>query len=341
MSRHRRREQLRALMDEQGLGALLIRTPANFAWYTDGGDNRVDHSSAIGVAEVIVTRDRDVVFTNSIEARRMHDEQVTDMEIADYPWYEDPWPYVRKLVGSVPIGSDAPIGDARDVAAAIQPLRWVLDEDAQMRYRAVGRDTEAAMAEAASKVTAGMTEMDAAAELAYACRRRDLFSPVILAAADDRITTYRHPLPTRKRVRRRLMLVVCGERGGLFANMTQFVHLEEPDPALRARFEACERILDRMRQEATRPGRTLADAFADCTRYYADEGYPGEWTLHHQGGSTGYASREVVATPYTRVKIETGQAFAWNPSITGAKTEETFMLTENGPEILARGKFLP
>jgi len=91
-----------------------------------------------------------------------------------------------------------------------------------------------------------------------------------------------------------------------------------------------------MREQATRPGLTLADAFEDCRSFYAEEGYPDEWRLHHQGGMTGYASREVIATPRTHQSIELGQAFAWNPSITGAKAEETFVLTESGPEVITR-----
>jgi Xaa-Pro dipeptidase len=63
-----------------------------------------------------------------------------------------------------------------------------------------------------------------------------------------------------------------------------------------------------MREEATRPGRSLADCFADLRGFYADAGFPGEWRLHHQGGITGYASRELIATPYTDVEIEPGMA---------------------------------
>jgi Xaa-Pro dipeptidase len=114
------------------------------------------------------------------------------------------------------------------------------------------------------------------------------------------------------------------------------VHFEEPGGELERRQEACEEILRRMREEATHPGRTLADAFDDCRRFYAEVGFPEEWKLHRQGDTTGYASREVIATPRTRQEIEVGQAFAWNPSITGAKAEETFILTEGGSEMIVR-----
>jgi antitoxin VapB len=142
-------------------------------------------------------------------------------------------------------------------------------------------------------------------------------------------------MPHNGVVERRLMLVVSGERGGLYANLTRIVDFAEPGAELRRRQGACDSILRRMRTEATQPGRALADAFADCQRFYADAGFPAEWKQHHQGGLTGYASREVVATPGTRQLIQVGQAFAWNPSIAGAKAEETFILTESGPEVIA------
>jgi hypothetical protein len=112
------------------------------------------------------------------------------------------------------------------------------------------------------------------------------------------------------------------------------IYFQEPDPQTARRQEACEDILRRMREEATREGSTLAQAFEDCRRLYAGAGFPEGWRYHHQGGMTGYASREVIAMPGTHQEIREGQAFAWNPSLEGAKAEETFILGPEGPEVL-------
>jgi antitoxin VapB len=56
-----------------------------------------------------------------------------------------------------------------------------------------------------------MSEHEAAANLAAVCRRRGLFSSVLLAAADDRIASYRHPIPHGDKIERRAMLVVSAE----------------------------------------------------------------------------------------------------------------------------------
>jgi antitoxin VapB len=330
--RSSRRERLLDLMERHGLGALLLRRSTNFAWYTNGADSRVDHASPFGVADILVTPDAEYVFTNNIEAPRMREEQTPSFEVLEHPWQADETESLREVTGAARLGTDFPLADALDVSDAVSPLRHVLDPDALARYREIGADTWEAVAEAADSLVPGMSEREAAANLAAASRRRGLFSSVLLAAGDDRIARYRHPIPHSGTLRRRAMLVVSAERGGLYANVTRLVDFEEPGAELKRRSLACETILDRMREEATLPGRTLADAFADSRRFYAEAGYPDEWRLHHQGGMTGYASREVIANPETYAEIRPGQAFAWNPSVTGAKAEETFILTETGPE---------
>jgi Xaa-Pro dipeptidase len=144
--------RLRELMDRLGLEALLLRRSVNFAWYTNGADNRVDHASPFGVADVLVTRDAQRIFTNNIEAPRMREEQTPDLEVIEHPWHEDETDALREVVGDAPLGADFPLEGALDVSEAVAPLRYVLDPDALERYKQIGAD--AAMLAAAERLPA-------------------------------------------------------------------------------------------------------------------------------------------------------------------------------------------
>jgi Xaa-Pro dipeptidase len=214
-------------MDGRGLGALLLRRSTNFAWHTGGADNRVDHASPFGVADILITRDEEYIFTNNIEAPRMRKEQTLDFEVVEHPWYGDEAAAIQEVVGAAPLGMDFPLDGALEVSGEVASLRYVLDPDALECYWQVGADAAAAVAEATRSLEPGMSEYEAAANLAAACRRRELFSSVLLAAADDRIASYRHPIPHGGQMEHRAMLVVSAERGGLYANVTRMVHFEE------------------------------------------------------------------------------------------------------------------
>ena len=320
-------------MQRNGLGCVRLRRPWNFAWFTDGGDNRVDHAAGVGEAEVVVTGDGEYVVTSNIEAARLREEQTPDIEVLEYDWFAGPARLLDELAGGRRAGSDVPSPGAADFAEAIAPLRYRLDDLAADRYRHVGADTTAALAAAAGALDGDQTETGAAAALTWECRRRGLFTPVVLAGGAARLARHRHPVPANDRLGPRCLLVVCAERHGLYANVSRVVHFDAPDRQTTRRQAACQDVLEGLRQ-ATRPGRTLADVFDDCRALYAKVGFPDEWRNHHQGGLTGYRSREVIAGPAVDLVIEEGQAFAWNPSVTGAKAEETFLLTAAGPQLI-------
>src|SRR5215212_2509435 len=336
MSRESRDQNLRELMEERSVGALLLNHHTNFAWYTGGADNRVDRGVPAGVASVLITEDDVYILTDNIEAPRMREEQMLGMEVVEHPWYEEPVSLLRELTGGAGVGTDGSSSHGQDLSAEIAPLRYVLDKDAIEAYRRLGTDTALAMSEVANSLSLETDELEAAANLSAACLKRGMYTPVLLAASRERLVRYRHPIPHGGPLGRQAMLVACAERGGLFANLTRMVYFDGPDPETARRQQACQEILRRMREEATRQGRTLAQAFEDCRRFYAEAGFPEGWQHHHQGGITGYASREIVATPTAQQEIEMGQAFAWNPSLEAAKAEDTFILTPNAPEILAR-----
>ena len=330
-----RSDLVRAVLDGTGLDAVVLRRAENFAWYSGGADNRVDHASTTGVAEIVVSRNGDHVVTNNIEAARMREEQVPGWDVVEYAWHAGPGDLISDLAGGPAIGADAPDPAATevDVAGLIAPLRYRLDDDAIERYRVVAADTMAAVDAACAALTPAMTETEAAGAVTAACRAAGLFTSALMVGGAARIPRHRHPIPAGAPLGARVMVVVCAERGGLYANLTRFVHFEPPDAELAAKLEACQGILARL-GDATRPGRTLGDLFEDCRALYADAGFPNGWRHHHQGGLTGYRSRELIAAPGAAHEITAGQAFAWNPSLPGAKAEETFVLTDDGPEVL-------
>jgi antitoxin VapB len=85
---------------------------------------------------------------------------------------------------------------------------------------------------------------------------------------------------------------------------------------------------------STRPGETLGSIFERAISVYANEGYPDEWKKHHQGGAAGYEPREYLGLPGSTDVVSAGQVYAWNPSITGYKSEDTILVGENGNEVL-------
>jgi antitoxin VapB len=84
--------------------------------------------------------------------------------------------------------------------------------------------------------------------------------------------------------------------------------------------------------DATRPGTTGAGLYTAAANAYSEKGFADEINRHHQGGAAGYKTREWVAHPLGAEVVQPGQAFAWNPTITGTKVEETCIAAADGAE---------
>ena len=153
----------------------------------------------------------------------------------------------------------------------------------------------------------------------------------LLVAGEERMFKHRHPLPTPAPLRRACMVVVCAQRHGLTANLTRTRSWDHPETSS-LHDEVLE--VESKALEATRPGHTLAGVIAAVRRAYSTLGRPDAFEQHHQGGIAGYRSREVLATPGSTVELKVGMAVAWNPSLPGAKAEDTFLLGKRGLENL-------
>jgi antitoxin VapB len=178
-----------------------------------------------------------------------------------------------------------------------------------------------------------MDEHEAAAALDFEIHRAGLNPLVTLVASDERIRQFRHPIPKSQAMQNMAMLVTCAEYYGLISCLTRFVAFAPLKAEQTSRHQTICNI-DAAVNLATRPGRTLGDIFDILAEAYHDAGHVDEWKNHHQGGSCGYQPRDVVAVPGSPVTALANQAFAWNPSIPGAKCEDTILSTDKGIEVL-------
>jgi len=328
-------EKIHAFIQEKGLDGVLLRKRRNFSWLSGGGHAHIVLSSEMAVADLLILPDQVYAVTSQMEARRIQEEELAEL---DCTWVTPEWidgteSSLQELCGDKRIGCDvipSTVGLANgiDLTTEIAELTYVLDNGDQARYRALAQDAAKALEKTCREIQPGMTEYEMQALLAANVIKSELVPHVMLIATDERIFQYRHPIPTSKKLERYAMVVLCAERGGLIANATRFVHFGElPDQLKENRVKLAQ--IDLAMNLATRPGVAIKDVFARGMEAYKEVGYPDDWRFLHQGGPTGYATREFIVTPTSPGVVQLGQAFAWNPAIRGVKSEDTILV---GPE---------
>lgn len=327
--------RVRKLLTEHQLDALVLNRVSSFAWATCGAASYINTAASDGVGTLLITQDSRYLITNTIEAPRFEREEKLAEQgwtLCVAPWYEAN-PAFAELTTGMRLGADGPYPGAIDLSAEIARLRSQLGPEESQRFRTLGRLCAEAMNSAIRSIRPGMTEYEIAGRLAEAAESRGVQAVVNLIATDERIFAFRHPLPTGKTLDRYAMLVLCGRRHGLVCSLTRLVHFGPLPMDLHRKAESVAQV-DAAMIAATRPGQTLGGVFAAAVAAYRTTGYDDEWRLHHQGGPAGYEPRESIGTPGSTDQVLAGQAYAWNPSITGTKSEDTILVSEHGNEVV-------
>lgn len=329
--------RIQTLLAEKDLDALWLQRVSSFAWATCGAVSYVNTATTTGAASLLITPTSRYLITNNIERPRLENEA----QLAAQGWefrtayWHDANPAIAELTLGLKLGADFPVAGATDLTNDVARLRANLTPEEGERFRALGKLCAEAMYAAIRTVRPGQTEFEIAAELARETQARGVQPIVNLVATDERVFKYRHPLPTAKSLARYAMLVLGGRKWGLVCSITRLVHFGKLPAEIKRKAEACARV-DATFIAATRPGKKLSEVFAHAIEAYAQTGFADEWHLHHQGGATGYEPREYLGNPNSNDVVTLGQAYAWNPSITGTKSEDTILVGENTNEIITR-----
>ena len=267
------REQLLELMERRGLGAIVMRRPENFAWYTRGGNSRVEYAAPEGVADVVVSAAGEWVLTSSIEAPRMRAEEARGFEVVEYPWEQGPAAALRELTGDSPLGADVqldgaelwPSSSRRGVAC------WT------------PRRSSAYAAWARSSPTRSTRRPGARARDRPSTTRPPSWPTPAARAGSCHRAARRHPRahrPPPPSAAHRGAARAAGHARGLGPARRPLRQPHAHGLARRAR-PGDRAPPGRLRRDprahargGDRPGRTLAEAFAGVQRLYAEAGFP-------------------------------------------------------------------
>ncbi|HYW21943.1 MAG TPA: M24 family metallopeptidase [Nodularia sp. (in: cyanobacteria)] len=323
---------IRETLSQTEVEGLRIRGTDWFAWATAGASNTVLLTAETGVAELLVTGQDAWILTDEIEAQRLQDEEIPHhFKLHINPW-ADPnarETFVSDATDGGRIISDRPTSQEQPIPHSLQQYKRVLLPTELERYRQIGQQASAAMTEVLQAAQPTWTEYQLAGAGAEALWARGLHPALTLVAGERRLPLYRHATPTKEKIGREAMLVFCARGYGLYANLTRFVCFGSLSND-QAQLHRHVREIEAEALSLCQPGTTLDTIYHALALAYKQHGFADAIREHHQGGTTGYLAREIVANPLTKNFLTQNMAIAWNPSLTGAKVEDTFVILKDG-----------
>lgn len=342
-------ERVRAYLAEQDMDGLLLTRQFLVSWITGGMEDVILRGQDQGFVWALVTADGAHLLTSNIEAQRLAAEEdpgELGFEVTAVPWYEGHFESaIESICDPARVVNDG-AGPGEDRSLELQMLRLKLTAGECDRMRTLGADACGILEGAMHKLSPGMTGMDLAAEISHGFELKGIHAFAILVGGDERRASFRHPTVSPHPLERDALAVIVGVRGGLNIAATRTASIGEPDPEL-AKRHAVAAEAEARAIEATRPGHTYGQALQAQIDCYEAHGFTEEWRNHTQGGPIGYGAREFGVAPieapdrFTEYAVEVGHAVAWNPTVQGTKSEDTFLVGEDENEMITNSESWP
>lgn len=338
-------QRLKEAMGKAGLDAVVINKSNNFAWITAGASNIITRYSEEGVTSIVITKEGgQYILANNIEYPRIvKEENIEELgfEIRTWYWFEDRnLDAVMEIIGNGKYGSDVAMPGAENAGGLIEECQYSLTDNDIARYQYLGDTFSKALEECLAEVRPGDMELDIAGRINAALWKHDIDPVLFLVAGDERILDFRHCIPTGNRIGKRMMVSCNGRYKGLVTKTTRFVNFGRPDEAFMKQYMDTLDIENQM-MAATTIGTDDIVPHRLAKELYGQKGYPDMWKVHHQGGPQGYSNGYYLVTEEKHGIIQPNQCYCYNPSITGTKTEDGFIVTEEGTLMITKPVVFP
>lgn len=337
-----RLEQLRLFLIKQDFEVVVLTKPANIAAFFHGAQASLGfRQEPPGRIAVCVTEESVALLGNRTEVTRVAEDELSWLDgLILQPFRWDEWKLgasVKNYLASE--GFNRVCDDTgilgENIGTILEEMYYPLMNQEIENIRELGKDTASIVEAVARNIKPGVTEVGVASELTGQLVSRSILPELVMVVADERIFRFHHCIPREIPIRKMALLSVTVHRRGLYVSLTRIVSIGAVTLEWRQLQEACNRI-DAKAILLSKPGMPIREIFESMKESYKEEGYPEEWTKHHQGGPAGFYGRDYKATENELRFLVNQQPIVWNPTLHGAKSEDTILTTQNDhlPEIL-------
>jgi|GEM_PF-1441918 len=289
------------------------------------------------VVKIEITQEDVFLVTNNIEAQRIYNEEMDEnlhpfFNKKVYQWYEaeqDVYTYKP----------DAYLKD-KELEQEIKLHRMCMNASERQQSIELGLDMVAIIEATLKYIKSGKTEREISSWMHKLCVEKGIDVGLAICADWKRVLDYRHPIATDTPIEDMCMLALTVRRHGIYSCMSRMVALKVPDEALLKKRDAVLAV-DAACQAYTQSGANVRNVFCKIQEEYQKQGLEGEWKNHHQGGITGYKSREEKICGTSDIDIQEHMLFAYNPSVAGYKTEDTFFIDKGKKIVTTYSEKLP
>lgn len=329
--------RIRNYLDRNNYDALVIGRQDNFSWVTTGGHNIIVRTSESGASVLVFTLKKVMLIAHLMDGQRLIDEELTglDIEPVFLKWFEGGLDSkADELTKGLKILSDIPLGNADCSPIAIARLHYPLFDIELERLRWIGQKSEELTRKVVDEIRPGITELEIESMIMQEYAKENMTMDVLLIGSDERITKYRHPTATHKKVKDLVLIHPAANKWGLHGILSRMVSLSGEVPAeTRKKYDAVNQIAAGA-ISLCKPGNKFTDIFELQKKLYKETGYEKEWENHLIGGMTGYILTAPAQCTDPDGVLAANQPYNWFTTITGVKAEETTLNTGDGIELL-------
>ena len=330
----RRHTLLAEYLELKGFDALLLQRTSNIAWLSCGGDvSRA--GSCQPTAAVFLTPDARVVLTTNVDSPLLFDGPLNGLgfQLKERPWQEPRDRLWKDLCRGRKVASDVSGCDATVVDSDLAQFRARLTRFEEVQLRELGRDLAHALEAACRTCEPGASESEIAGQVMHRLAHHQIAPVRVQVVSDGRGERYRHWGFSDSPIRQYAILSAVGRRSGLHLAATRTFSFGAPPPEL---FEAHHRaaLIFGTGYYFSQAGWSVADVWARVRRIYEKFNAPQEWRLADQGEVVGYEACEQSLVPGLPVKLASGQAVHWHPSVGPAAVGDSILIQEQGQTFL-------